>query len=56
MLDRYGTMKLKDLMAPAIKLAEKGYLINDRQEQTMLEAKDMFKEFLVQANISLKRW
>ncbi|EKK0898576.1 gamma-glutamyltransferase [Campylobacter jejuni] len=45
MLDRYGTMKLKDLMAPAIKLAEKGYLINDRQEQTMLEAKDMFKEF-----------
>ncbi len=44
MLDRYGTMKLKDLMAPAIELAEKGYLINNRQEQTLLEAKDMFKK------------
>ncbi|MCR6594902.1 gamma-glutamyltransferase [Campylobacter insulaenigrae] len=45
MLDRYGTMKLSDLMNPAIKLAEKGYLINDRQEQTMLEVQDMFKKF-----------
>lgn len=56
MLDRYGTMKLKDLMAPAIKLAEKGYLINDRQEQTMLEAKDMFKEFPSSSKYFLKRW
>lgn len=55
MLDRYGTMKLKDLMAPAIKLAEKGYLINDRQEQTMLEAKDMFKEFSSSSKYFLKK-
>ncbi|ELH9339400.1 gamma-glutamyltransferase [Campylobacter jejuni] len=55
MLDRYGTMKLKDLMAPAIKLAEKGYLINDRQEQTMLEAKDMFKEFPSSSKYFLKK-
>lgn len=55
MLDRYGTMKLKDLMAPAIKLAEKGYLINDRQEQTMLEAKDMFKEFPNSSKYFLKK-
>ncbi|ELU7404434.1 gamma-glutamyltransferase [Campylobacter jejuni] len=56
MLDRYGTMKLKDLMAPAIKLAEKGYLINDRQEQTMLEAKDMFKEFPSSSKYFLKKY
>ncbi|OEW87574.1 gamma-glutamyltransferase [Campylobacter jejuni] len=54
-LDRYGTMKLKDLMAPAIKLAEKGYLINDKQEQTMLEAKDMFKEFPSSSKYFLKK-
>lgn len=54
-LDRYGTMKLKDLMAPAIKLAEKGYLINDRQEQTMLETKDMFKEFPSSSKYFLKK-
>lgn len=55
MLDRYGTMKLKDLMAPAIELAEKGYLINDRQEQTLLEAKDMFKKFASSSKYFLKK-
>lgn len=54
MLDRYGTMKLKDLIAPAIKLAEKGFLISDRQEQTMLEAKDMFKKFPSSSKYFLK--
>lgn len=55
MLDRYGTMKLKDLMAPAIELAEKGYLINNRQEQTLLEAKDMFKKFPSSSKYFLKK-
>lgn len=55
MLDRYGTMKLKDLMAPAIELAEKGYLVNDRQEQTLLEAKDMFKKFPSSSKYFLKK-
>ncbi|HDZ5018207.1 TPA: gamma-glutamyltransferase [Campylobacter jejuni] len=54
MLDRYGTMKLKDLIAPAIKLAEKGFLISDRKEQTMLEAKDMFKKFPSSSKYFLK--
>lgn len=55
MLDRYGTMKLKDLMAPAIRLAEKGYIINDRQESTMLEVKDIFKKFDSSSKYFLKK-
>lgn len=55
MLDRYGTIKLKDLMAPAIRLAEKGYIINDRQESTMLEVKDIFKKFDSSSKYFLKK-
>ncbi|RQD68570.1 gamma-glutamyltransferase [Campylobacter hepaticus] len=55
MLERYGTMKLSDLIEPAIKLAEKGYLINDRQEQTMLEVKDIFKQFSTSSKYFLKK-
>lgn len=55
MLNRYGTMKLKDLMAPAIRLAEKGYIINDRQESTMLEVKDIFKKFDSSSKYFLKK-
>lgn len=45
MLDKYGTKSLATLMAPAIKLAEKGFVINERQEQTMLDAKDTLAKF-----------
>lgn len=55
MLDRYGTMKLSDLIQPAIKLAEKGFLINDRQEQTMLGSKDIFKKFPSSSKYFLKK-
>lgn len=55
MLDRYGTMKLSDLIQPAIKLAEKGFVINDRQEQTMLGSKDIFKKFPSSSKYFLKK-
>jgi len=34
-LDKFGTMKLADLIAPAKKLAEKGYKLGSRQAQTV---------------------
>ena len=45
MLDKYGTKKLATLIAPAINLAENGFVLTDRQAQTMLEAKDDFAKF-----------
>lgn len=45
MLDKYGTKKLSDLIAPAIKLADEGFKINDKQAKVWLEAKDNFAKF-----------
>ena len=45
MLDKYGTKKLSDLIEPAIKLAQNGFQITDRQAETMLEVKDEFAKF-----------
>lgn len=55
MLELYGTKKLADLMAPAIKLAEKGFLINARQEQTFREAKSIFERFESSKKYFLKK-
>ena len=44
MLDKYGTKKLSELIAPAIHLAENGFVVTDRQSETMREAqKDLAK-------------
>lgn len=44
MLEKYGSKKLPDLIAPAIKLAEDGYRINARQEESLAEfAPDLAK-------------
>lgn len=55
MLELYGTKKLADLMTPAIKLAEKGFLINARQEQTFREAKSIFERFESSKKYFLKK-
>lgn len=55
MLDKYGTKSLATLMAPAIKLAEKGFVINERQEQTMLDAKDTLAKFASSRKYFLKK-
>ena len=45
MLEKYGTKKLADLMAPAVALAENGYRINARQELSLAEFKDDMAKF-----------
>ncbi len=45
MLEKYGTRKLAELMAPAIGLAENGYLINARQEESLAEFAKYFAQF-----------
>lgn len=45
MLDKYGTKKLSELIMPAIKLAEGGFIITQRQAQTLKEMESTFKLF-----------
>lgn len=45
LLEKYGTRKLADLMAPAIELAEKGYRVNARQELSFAEFAPYFSRF-----------
>lgn len=45
MLDKYGTKKLADLIQPSVELAEKGFTLTDRQEETMADAKSNFLKF-----------
>ena len=45
MLDRFGTKKLADLMAPAIELAEKGYNLSARQAKSMAAHRYKFVKF-----------
>lgn len=54
MLDKYGTKKLSDLIKPAIKLAQNGFQITDRQAETMLEVKDEFAKFASSKKYFLK--
>ncbi len=55
MLEKYGTKKLSELIAPAIKLAEKGFILNERQEETMLESKNIFSQFESSKKYFLKK-
>lgn len=45
MLAKYGTMKLKDLLAPSIKMAEEGFIINGNVADTMAASRDKFAKF-----------
>jgi len=43
LLDKYGTMKLKDLIAPSIALADKGFVVSKNFQRTQAEqGKDFF--------------
>lgn len=55
MLNKYGTKKLSDLIEPAVKLADNGFILTDRQAQTMLEVKDEFKKFTSSKKYFLKK-
>lgn len=54
MLDKYGTMKLGDLIAPSVKLAEEGFTLTDRQEETMADARENFLKFKSSTKYFLK--
>ncbi|RDU69144.1 gamma-glutamyltransferase, partial [Helicobacter aurati] len=55
MLDKYGTKKLGELIQPAIDLAENGFVITDRQAETMLEVKEHFAKFASSRRYFLKK-
>lgn len=55
MLEKYGTKKLGDLIAPAIDLAQKGFVITQRQAETMAEAKNDFAKFASSRKYFLKK-
>lgn len=45
MLEKYGTMPLKDLIQPAIDTANKGFALSDRQAETFVEEYDRMVKF-----------
>lgn len=45
MRDKLGTKPLAELMAPAIKMADEGFTVSIRQEETMADAAADFKKF-----------
>ncbi|PAF45146.1 gamma-glutamyltransferase [Helicobacter sp. 11S02596-1] len=55
MLEKYGTKKLSELIAPAIELAKKGFVISQRQGETMAEAKKDFEKFASSRKYFLKK-
>ena len=55
MLDKYGTQKLADIIAPAINLAENGFIVSQRQSETMLEAQNDFIKFASSKQYFLKK-
>ncbi|PAF42051.1 gamma-glutamyltransferase [Helicobacter sp. 11S03491-1] len=55
MLEKYGTKKLSELISPAIILAENGFIISQRQAQTMAEAKKDFAKFASSGKYFLKK-
>lgn len=55
MLEKYGTKKLSDMIVPAIKLAQNGFIITERQAQTMQEAQKDFAKFASSRKYFLKK-
>ncbi|NQD35877.1 gamma-glutamyltransferase [Permianibacter sp. IMCC34836] len=41
-LEKYGTLKLKDVLAPAIKLAREGFVLKPAHEESFANARDRF--------------
>jgi gamma-glutamyltranspeptidase/glutathione hydrolase len=53
-LKRWGTMKLEDVMAPAIKIAEEGYTVTPTLNEMMKNYVDKLSKFPAAAEIYLK--
>ena len=54
MLDKYGTKTLSDLLEPAVMLAEKGFMVTQRQQETMQEVQSDFAKFESSSKYFLK--
>ena len=54
-LEKYGTMSLKDVIKPAIKLAEKGFPVSYALSQDLVELTDTFKKYPASAGAFLKK-
>lgn len=55
MLEKYGTKKLSELITPAINLAKNGFIITQRQGETMAEAQKDFAKFASSRKYFLKK-
>lgn len=55
MLEKYGTKSLADLIAPSIELAQKGFVVSDRQSETMKEAREDLAKFASSKKYFLKK-
>jgi gamma-glutamyltranspeptidase/glutathione hydrolase len=53
-LRTYGTMKLKDVMAPAIRLAEQGFTVSERLARSLKAARPLMQRFSTSRRIFLK--
>src|SRR6266478_102425 len=53
-LKKYGTMKLPDVMAPAIRLAQNGYPVSAKLAHEFAEEKKYLQQFSVSSRIFLK--
>ena len=54
MLERFGTKKLSDLMQPAIKYAEKGFVVSARNAETFKEHQPRFAKYASSRKYFLK--
>ena len=54
-LEKYGTMKLKDVIKPAIKLAEKGFSVSYAFHQDLVANKERFEKYPASAKKFLKK-
>ncbi len=54
MLDKYGTKTLGELLEPAVMLAEKGFMVTQRQQETMQEVQSDFAKFKSSSKYFLK--
>jgi len=54
-LDKYGTMNLKEILAPAIRLADEGVLVSYELSRELSEASDELSLFPATAEIFLKQ-
>ncbi|QGZ41270.1 gamma-glutamyltranspeptidase/glutathione hydrolase [Pseudoduganella flava] len=53
-LQRYGTMTFKDVLAPAIAVADKGFTVNENFSHLVAENTDKFRRFPATAALYLK--